>query len=117
VQRPLTSGRLDATECRQTEVRRQEEIVVVFQLRPDSWKTHAAVFLVDTIHMRHVEGQVVRNTPSAEEERDMLDVLRLAVEEKLKLIPPHALPIIAFAVRAFGLTWKSDLNKQTTTLG
>jgi hypothetical protein len=103
VQRPLPSGPLDATEYRQTEVRRQEEIVA-FQLRLDSWKTHAAVFLADTIHMRPVEGQVVRSTPFAVEERDMLDVLRLAVEEKLKRIPPHALPIIAFAVRASGLT-------------
>jgi hypothetical protein len=90
-------------------VRHQEEIVeivVAFQHRPDSWKKFAAVSLADTLHMRPVEDRVVQNKASAGEERDTWDVLLLAVEEKLKRILLHALPIIASVVHAFVLTWK-----------
>jgi hypothetical protein len=109
VQRPLPSGRLETTVSRQTEVRRQEEIVeivVVFQHRLDSWKKLAAVSLADTLHMRPVEGLVVQNTAFAGEERDTSDVLLLAVEEKRKKILLHALPIIVSVDHAFVLTWK-----------
>lgn len=114
MQRPLPSGRLDATGYRQTEVRRQEEIVVAFQHRPDSWKKRVAVFPADTLHMQPVEGQVDRNMTCAGEERDKWDVLLLAVAEKRKQILPHALPIIVSVQHAFVLTWKIELTEHTT---
>ena len=111
MQRPQPSGRLETTVFRQTtEVRRQEEIVeivVVFLHRLDSWKKHAAVSLADTLHMRPVGVQVVQSKAFVVEERDTLDVLLLAVEEKQKKILPHALPIIVFLEHAFVLTWKN----------
>ena len=111
MQRPLPSGRLETTVSRQTEVRRQEEIVEivgVFQHRPDSWRKLAAVSLADTLHMRPVEGQVVQNTAFAVEERDTWGVLLLVVEEKRKKILLHALPKIVSVGHAFVLTWKID---------